>query len=376
MIKEFTISTEQSAIDQLKQRLAQARWPHELSDAGWSLGTDGSYLRELVEYWQHSYDWPQQQAYLNSFPQFRAEIEGMNIHFVHVRGKGSNPTPIVLTHGWPGSFVELLPLVSLLTDPAAHGGNPADSFDVVIPSIPGYGFSDQPSKRGWTHADTARLWITLMTKELGYQRFAAHGGDFGAIITQEIAKQNPDLLIGMHLTYIGNYNTWAIDPSTLTPAEQAYMGAVQGWLMTEGAYVMLHGTKPQSLAYGLADSPLGLAAWFTEKFQSWTDGGIDQSIGKDAFLTNLMVYWLTNTISSSLRSYSESAMEFMQPLPAVPTGFAIFPSDILPPPRDWVERRVNLQRWTEMPRGGHFAGLEQPQLLAEDLRAFFGPFRY
>jgi pimeloyl-ACP methyl ester carboxylesterase len=376
MIQPFRIAVEQAAIDDLKQRLAQARWPYEPQDAGWSQGTNGDYLRELVDYWQHSYDWRQHEAELNRYPQFLAEIEGLKIHFVHVRGKGPNPTPLILTHGWPGSFVELLPVVEFLTDPAAHGGNPALSFDVVIPSIPGYAFSDKPAKRGWTHADTARLWSKLMIDELGYSQFGAHGGDFGAIISQEIAKQRPDALIGMHLTYIGHYNTWAIDQSTLAPAEQAYMDAVQGWLMSEGAYLMVHSTKPQSVAYGLSDSPLGLAGWFAEKFQSWTDGGLEHKIGKDRFLTNLMIYWLTNSISSSLRSYSEGEMELMLPLPPVPTGFTIFPKDILPPPREWVERRVNLQHWATMPSGGHFAGLEEPELLANELRSFFGPFRH
>lgn len=376
MIQPFRIEVEQSVIDDLKQRLAQARWPYEPQDTGWEQGTNGAYLRGLVDYWQHSYDWHQQEAELNRYPQFLAEIKGLKIHFVHVRGKGPNPIPLVLTHGWPGSFVELLPLVPLLTDPASHGGNPELSFDVVIPSIPGYAFSDKPAKRGWTHADTARLWIKLMSEELGYSRFAAHGGDFGAIISQEIAKQRPDALIGLHLTYIGHYNTWAIDQASLSPAEQAYMGAVQGWLMSEGAYLMVHATKPQSIAFGLSDSPLGLAAWFAEKFQSWSDGGLERKIGKDRFLTNLMVYWVTNSFSSSIRSYSEGEMELMQPLPAVPSGFTIFPGDILPPPREWVERRVNLQHWATMPSGGHFAGLEEPELLANELRSFFGPLRH
>lgn len=375
MVKPFRIAVEQAVLDDLKRRLAQTRWPVELGDEGWDYGTNTTYLRSIVDYWQNSYDWRAHEAQLNRYPHYRAEIEGLGIHFIHVRGNGPNPTPLVLTHGWPGSFVELLPLVSLLTDPAAHGGDAADAFDVVIPSLPGYGFSDYPKRRGWTHADTARLWITLMTEVLGYPRFAAHGGDFGAIVTQEIAKQNPAVLIGMHLTYIGHYNTWAMDHSTLSSDEQGYMGAIQGWLMTEGAYVMIQGTKPQTLAHGLSDSPVGLAGWLAEKFQTWTDGGLENRIGIDTFLTNVMVYWVTNTIGTSLRSYAEGEMEIMQRLPDVPTGFALFPKDLLAPPREWVERRVDLQRWTVMPRGGHFAALEEPELLADDLRASFRPLR-
>lgn len=376
-IKPYQINVPQTVLSDLLERLKDTRWPDEVKGSGWSMGTNLDYMRELTDYWQHQYDWRKQEAKLNEFKQFKAEVDGLGIHFIHERGQGPNPIPIVITHGWPGSFFEICKLIPLLTDPASYGGDPADSFDVIVPSLPGYGFSDRPRERGMMSSRrAAELWVKLMTEVLGYKRFAAAGGDFGSIVTQYIAADHPELLIGIHLTYIGHYASIP-DPSELSEAERRYLGALQQWSMREGGYYMIHSTKPQTLSYGLNDSPVGLAAWVAEKFQSWTDsdGGIEWRITRDELLTNIMIYWVTETIGSSVRTYFDNEPQKLEPLPAVPAAFAAFPKDLNPPPREWVERRVHLQQWTEMPRGGHFAAMEEPELLAEDMRAFFSRFR-
>jgi pimeloyl-ACP methyl ester carboxylesterase len=285
--------------------------------------------------------------------------------------------PIIITHGWPGSFFEICKLIPLLTDPARYGGDPADSFDVIVPSLPGYGFSDRPRERSMMSSRRAAgLWVKLMRDVLGYKRFAAAGGDFGSIVTQHLAADNPELLIGIHVTYIGHYASIP-DPSELSEAEKRYLGALQQWSMREGGYYMIQSTKPQTLSYGLNDSPAGLAAWITEKFSSWTDsdGLIERRITKDERLTNIMIYWVTETIGSSVRTYFDNTPQKLEPLPPVPAAFAAFPKDLNPPPRERVERRLNLQQWTEMPRGGHFAAMEEAALLAEDMRKFFRNYR-
>ena len=260
----------------------------------------------------------------------------------------------------------------MLTDPARYGGDPNDSFDVIIPSIPGYGFSDHPQKQGMMSLKRiSELWIKLMIEELGYERFSAAGGDFGAVITQYLAENYPDHLIGIHLTYIGFYASTP-DQSNLSKAEKRYLNAIQQWTFREGGYFIIQGTKPQTLSFGLNDSPIGLAAWITEKFHAWTDtDGIIGRITKDELLTNIMIYWISQTIGSSMRTYFEDTPRKMEPLSPVPAAFAAFPRDINPPPREWVERRLNLQQWTEMPRGGHFAAMEEPELLARDIQKFF-----
>ena len=372
----FTIDVPQATLDDLRERLARTRWPDQLEGANWDYGTNLDYLKELVAYWHDRFDWRAQEAKLNQFAQFRAEIDGLGVHFIHERGKGPDPTPIIIMHGWPGSFFEIVKLIPLLTDPAAHGGDRAASFDVIVPSLPGYGFSDRPRERGWTQERNADLLATLMTDVLGYDRFAAAGGDFGAIVTQNMVKRHADKLIGIHLTYIGFYQS-TLDPSELSPAEQRYMDAIQRFTWSEGGYFMIQSTKPQTLAYGLNDSPAGLAAWLTEKFRSWADcdGEIERRLSKEELLTNIMIYWATETINSSIRTYYEGETPTMERLPDVPAAFAAFPKDLNPPPREWVERRVNLQQWTEMPRGGHFAAIEEPELLADDIRRFFSRLR-
>ncbi|HEY3418509.1 MAG TPA: epoxide hydrolase [Armatimonadota bacterium] len=376
----FTIDIAQATLNDLDERLARTRWLDAVPQTDWDAGTNPEYLQSLVAYWQRQYDWRAQEALLNRFTQYRAEIDGLGIHFIYEQGLGPHPLPLIYTHGWPGSFYEMYKIIPLLSDPAHHGGDPADAFDVIIPSLPGFGFSDIPRERGMTLQRTADLWARLMTDVLGYRQFVAGGGDFGSGVTRYLAIAHPELLIGIHLTYLG----YPIDPgdqSDLSAAEQQYRKAVQEWVMREGAYAMIQSTKPQTLAFGLNDSPVGLAAWLAEKYRAWSDcdGDIERSFTKDELLTNVMIYWATGTINSSIRTYYEnghlpSALQPGQHI-EVPAGIALFPKDINLPTREWAERSLRVQRWTEMPRGGHFAALEEPELLVEDIRAFFRPFR-
>ena len=378
-IQPFKINIPQATLDDLRERLARTRWPDEVEGAGWDYGTNVGYLKSLVDYWQHEFDWRKQEAKLNTYTQFRADIDGLNIHFIHERGKGPNPIPLILTHGWPDSFYRMHKIIPMLTDPESFGGNAADSFDVIVPSIPGFGFSDPVRKPGWTVKQTAELWASLMGDMLGYQRYAAAGGDGGSPISQLLALNNPASVIGIHLTDIGFQATMNLDPSSLTPAEQQYLGAMQQRFFQEGGYVMIQSTKPQTLAYGLSDSPVGLAAWIIEKFYGWSDidGDLEREYTKDELLTNIMIYWVTQTINPSIRSYyEESHAPSLKPgqRVEVPVAMALFPKDT-PPPRALAERTLRIERWTEMPRGGHFPALEVPELYAGDLQAFFRSLR-
>ncbi len=382
-IDAFEIDVPQATLDDLAYRLELTRWPHEVVGAGWDYGTNRDYLQELMRYWREDFDWRRQEADMNRFAHFRTEVDGFGIHFIHEQGKGPNPISLVLTHGWPDSFYRMHKIIPMLTDPAAHGGNSADSFDVIVPSLPGYGFSDMPTERGMTASRVAELWARLMTEGLGYSRFAAHGGDIGSGVTQELALSHPDLLIGIHLTDVPYLNLVraAGNITDLSEAEGAYFVAGQAWGQQEGAYAMLQATKPLTLAYGLNDSPAGLAAWIVEKFRTWSDcdGNVEKRFSRDELLTNLMVYWVTETIGSSFLIYYEW-MHNPPPTNAgkranVPAAFAMFPKDIVPAPREFAERFFQVERWTEMPRGGHFAALEEPELLVEDIRATFRPWR-
>jgi pimeloyl-ACP methyl ester carboxylesterase len=381
-LQPFTINVPQAALDDLNNRLARTRWIKEVAGADWNAGTNVGYMKNLVDYWQNQFDWRTQEAKLNRFAQFRAEIDGLGVHFIHERGKGPNPMPIILTHGWPDSFFRMVKIIPLLTDPARFGGDPADSFDVIVPSLPGYGFSDVPPAGGMALAHAAELWSKLMTG-LGYQKFAAAGGDFGSAVTRFLALAHPDQVTGIHLTDIGYPGGAAFTKDMENPseAEQAYLGAVQGWFYQEGAYAMIQATKPHTLAAGLNDSPVGLATWIIEKFRTWSDcdGDVEKSFTKDELLTNIMIYWVTQTIGSSIRTYNESessTIEAGQHI-EVPAAYLRFPKDLGPtiPPREMAERYLRIQRWTEMPRGGHFAAMEEPELLVEDMRAFFPTLR-
>jgi pimeloyl-ACP methyl ester carboxylesterase len=381
-IQPFTIQVPQATLDDVHERLARTRWTDEIPGAGWDYGTNLGYLKELVDYWQRTFDWRKQEAKLNQFAQFRADIDGLGIHFIHERGKGPNPLPILLTHGWPDSFYRMHKIIPLLADPTRYGGDPADSFDVIVPSIPGFGFSDRPTALGMTSARTAEWFARLMTDVLGYQRFAAAGGDIGSRVTRLLALAHPDRLVGIHLTDVGYPGDPAFtsDLSDLSEADQRFFGALQQWWMQEGAYNMLQSTRPQTLAYGLNDSPVGLASWIVEKFRAWSDcdGDVERRFTKDELLTNIMIYWATETINSSIRTYyndsrATPALTSGQRI-EVPTGVALFPKELLPP-RALAERFLRVELWTEMPQGGHFAALEEPELLAEDLRVFFRPLR-
>lgn len=382
-IKPFSIEVPQATLDDLSDRLKRTRWPDEVAGSGWDYGTDLAYLRELVNYWHSQFDWRKQEAALNRFAHFQAEIDGTRLHFIHERGKGPNPLPIVLVHGWPDSFYRMHKIIPLLTDPASYGGDPNDAFDVIVPSLPGFGFSDRPGAGGMKSTRSAELLARLMTEGLGYQKYAAAGGDIGSRVTRLLALAHPEQLTGIYLTDIGFsreivFPTEVPDPS---PAEQRFLGSIQGWFMQEGAYAMLQSTKPQTLAFGLNDSPVGLASWIIEKFRSWSDSGgeVERHFTKDELLTNIMIYWVTETISSAARLYYEDARTAPLLKPGqyieVPAGVATFPKDLTWPPREMGERFLRVERWTEMPRGGHFAALEEPELLVEDMRAFFKPYR-
>ena len=384
-IQPFTIAVPQATLDDLRERLARTRWPDEAENTGWNYGTNLGYLKELVDYWQHSYDWRAQEAKLNQFAQFRADIDGQSIHFLHMRGKGPNPTPLLLIHGYPDSFYRYHKIIPLLTDPESVGGNPEDSFDLIVPSLPGFGFSDRPNfPGGMKSLRSAELLSKLMTEVLGYQRYAVGGGDVGSRVTRLLALAHPEQVLGIHLTDIGFPQEIAFPPEVPnpSPAEGRFLGSVGMWFFQEGAYAALQTTKPQTISYALSDSPAGLAGWIVEKFRAWSDcgGEIEKSYTKDELLTNIMIYWVTGTISSSARLYHEDTFQSAPQLSVgqyieVPAGVATFPKDLTYPPRELGERFLRVTRWTEMPRGGHFAALEEPDLLAEDLRTFFRPLR-
>lgn len=379
-LQTFKVQIPQETLDDLQERLARTRWADEISGAGWDYGANLSYMKELIDYWQSQFDWRAQEEKINRFSHFRASIDNFGIHFIHERGKGSKPMPIIITHGWPSSFYQMLKIIPLLADPESHGGDPADSFDVIVPSMPGYGFSDRPDTRGITVTRIADLWTRLMKEELGYHRFAAQGGDIGSGVTARLALTHPELLVGIHVTDVRNPYLGE-GARELSEAERKFVAEEEKWEKEEGAYGSIQATKPQTLAYGLNDSPVGLAAWIVEKFRSWSDcdGDVERRFTKDELLTNLTIYWATETINSSIRLYYEHRHNSSPPKHGeriqVPTAVALFPKDLSRPPREWAERTCNVQRWTEMPRGGHFAAMEEPELLVEDIRAFFRTLR-
>ena len=381
-VSPFKIKVPGAVLQDLHRRLARTRWPTELEDVGWDYGASLGYVQELAEYWRTQFDWREQEKALNAFSHFRANVEGHGVHFIHERGKGPNPFPLVLTHGWPSTFCEMLKMIPLLTDPESHGGRTEDAFDVVVPSLPGYGFSDQPTRRGMNPSLVGDLWAQLMTGGLGYQRFGACGGDWGARVTAWLGFAHSQHVSGIYVTALPGMTPYLGEGARpLSEAEQAFMQDFESWREAEGGYSHVQRTKPQTLAHGLNDSPAGLAAWIVEKFRAWSDcgGDVERRFTKDELLTNVTIYWVTQTIASSVRIYYESQRapwRFAQgDRIEVPSGFASFPAELNHPPREWAERFMNLQRWTDMPRGGHFAAWEEPQLLAEDIRELFRPLR-
>ena len=381
-VRPFEISVEQSVLDDLQVRLTHTRWPDEIPGAEWDYGSNLDYIKELVEYWRTDFDWRAQEKKLNAFHHFKSEVEGLDIHFIHERGTGPNPIPLVITHGWPSTFFEMTKIIPLLADPGSHGADPADSFDVVAPSLPGFGFSQATSERGMQVQKVADLWAKLMTENLGYPKFAAQGGDIGAGVTSRLGYAHHDKLYGVHLTSVTRPTPY-LGPGarSLTEEETAHMAQREQWSQDEGGYNHIQGTKPQTLSYGLNDSPAGLAAWIVEKYRTWSDchGDVESSYTKDELLTTVTIYWVTGTIGSSVRMYKENQSHLwtMEPdeIVAAPAGMALFPQEIARPPREWAERSYDVRRWQEMPRGGHFAALEEPELLAHEVREFFRPLR-
>ncbi|MBE7556126.1 MAG: epoxide hydrolase [Anaerolineales bacterium] len=370
-------------LNDLKSRLRSTRWPDQVEGAGWDYGTELSYLQELVHYWLTQFDWRKQERLINELPQFQARVNGLNLHFVYVRGQGPQPLPLVVTHGWPSTFFEMYKIIGPLADPAAYGGDPADAFDVVVPSLPGFGFSERPAQRGSLRVDI--LWRTLMTEVLDYRRFGAHGSDIGARVTSALGRFHPDVVIGIHIGSVDLDWPEPLPPDAeLSAAERDYLERVRRWEKEEGAYAEVQATRPQTLAYGLHDSPVGLAAWIVEKFRAWSDcgGDVESRFTKDELLTTITLYWVTETINASMRRYYEQRHD-PNPNPLrlgerieTPTGIAMFPGEKeLLVPREWAERSYNIQHWSNPPHGGHFAALEEPELLVADIRAFFRTLR-
>lgn len=381
-ITPFTIAIPDAALVELRGRLAHTRWPGQPEDIDWEQGTNLDYLQSLADYWRNGFNWRAQEAALNQLPQFHAEVGEQRIHFVHQRARRGRGLPLILTHGWPGSFAEMVKIVPMLTDPEAHGGAAGDAFDVIVPSLPGYAFSPPPRRTGMNAFAIAALWAELMAG-LGYERFAVQGGDWGASVSTGLGFRFPDRIVGLHLNYIPGSFEPAYDPAggDLTDEERTFLAERAAWAEAEGAYGHLQATRPQTLAYALDDSPAGLAAWIVEKFRAWSDcgGELERAITRDELLVNLSIYWFTRTAGSSLRLYWEVRRRPLRFAPGerirVPCAVARFAQEAPFPPRSWAERVYNVRRWTSFPVGGHFAALEQPALLAEDIRAFFRPLR-
>ncbi len=377
----FRLSVPDAALADLRQRLAGTRFPDQAPGEPWAYGTDVAYLRDLVGYWRETFDWRAQEARLNAFPQFRLPLSGIDVHYLHVAGKGPAPVPLLLSHGWPGSVFEFLELIPRLTDPARFGGDPADAFTVVAPSLPGYGLSFAPGQKRFSLPEIADCFAALMTEVLGYDRFVAQGGDWGSFVTSRLGYAYPERMIGIHLNLLPIRR----DPNMVanpTAEEQRFLGELSHWLKEETGYQWIQGTRPQTLAFGLTDSPAGLAAWIIEKFRAWSDcgGDVESVFGKDELLANISLYWLTGAIGSSFWPYY-ARMHGPWPIPdgaaiGVPMGYCEFPHEILRPPRSLAARvYTDIRRWSVMARGGHFAAMEQPDALAAELRAFVRPLR-
>ncbi len=372
-IAPFHIAIPDADLADLQARLARTRVAPSIDGQGSSEGIDPDSLAALLAHWRERFDWRAHEARLNRMPHYRARVQDLDIHFVHQPGTGPAPMPLVLTHGWPGSFLEMEAIIPLLADPGAHGADPHDSFHVVAPSLPGFGFSSAPTYKGIGSFETAGLWAELMAG-LGYPRFGAQGGDIGAGVSAWLGQRFPEQVIGMHVNYIpGSFRPPLRDGEQPSDDEQDFLRRAADFLDRDGAYARLQGTKPHTLAVGLHDSPAGLAAWIAEKFHAWSDGPVDP----DTLLANISLYWFTGSIGSSFRMYVEGRARPMALTERVtpPLGVALFPFELPMPPRSWVERSFEVRQWNAMPAGGHFAALEQPQLLAEQIRAFFRPLR-
>jgi pimeloyl-ACP methyl ester carboxylesterase len=372
-IVPFRIEIGQPDLDDLRRRLTATRWPDELPGAGWDYGIPLAEVRALAGYWRDGYDWRAQERRLNTVPQFSTTIDGQRVHFLHVRSPHPGALPLVLTHGWPGSVLEFVDLIGPLTDPERHGGEAGDAFHVVIPAIPGYGFSGPTTQAGWAPRRVAAAWATLMDR-LGYGRYGAQGGDWGSSVSRHLARIAPDHVAGVHVNYLPTLAPE--DPATLTPGEQAALEQMRRFADDGSGYGHIQRTRPQTLAYAMLDSPVGLLAWIAEKFTAWADPASE--ISRDTLLTDVMLYWLTGTAGSAMRLYWEQAHSpnaGRVPPGTVPTGVALFPHEIVQPIRRLAEQTDHIVHWSPQPRGGHFAALEVPDLLLADIRAFFRPLR-
>ncbi|HEV2356138.1 MAG TPA: epoxide hydrolase [bacterium] len=374
----FKVHVPQAALDDLKKRLGATRWPEKETVTDWSQGVPLAKARALVEYWRAQYNWRRVEGVLNSLPQFRTRIDGLGIHFIHVPSKHKHALPIILTHGWPGSVVEFLQVISPLVDPTAYGGTIEDAFHVVIPSLPGFGFSDKPTEPGWRLPRIANAWAQLM-KRLGYSRYVAQGGDWGAGVSSWMAKQHPSGLIAVHLNLPILFPPPPPPPGGYTIEEQAALAQLERYSTDASGYAAIQGTRPQTLGYGLADSPVGQAVWIYEKFQGWSDNKGDpaEAISVDHMLNDITLYWLTDTAASSARLYYESFRKDFARMPLeLPVAVSIFKRDMFTPPRVWGERTYSkLFYWNDVPKGGHFAALEQPELFVTELRKAFRQVR-
>jgi pimeloyl-ACP methyl ester carboxylesterase len=379
-IRPFTIAIPDSVLVDLRARLTLTRLPDQIPGVGWDYGTNRAYLEDLLAYWRDDFDWRVQERILNGFAHFKTVIDGVDLHFIHQRSPDPEATPLLLTHGWPGSFVEFTDVIGPLSDPAAHGGNAVDAFHLVVPSLPGYGFSSKPAERGYNPERMADILASLMDR-LGYERYGVQGGDWGAIIGSSLAANHADRVIGLHSNFVIAGPPPGQDAEAGVPAEELARQRERAEAFADGrGYQQIQGTKPQTLGYGLNDSPAGLAAWIVEKFHGWSDheGDLEAAFTRDELLTNITLYWVTETITSSTRIYYESRntpptrpVTYVE----VPTAAAIFPKEIIFAPRKWAQARYNIVRWTVMPRGGHFAAMEEPELLVNDVRAFFQGLR-
>jgi pimeloyl-ACP methyl ester carboxylesterase len=374
MIETFDIRVGDTILDDLDDRLARTRYPDQIEGTGWEYGTPVHYVRELVEYWRGEFDWRTQEARLNALSHHRTTIDGQSIHFVHAPSRHEDALPLLITHGWPGSVMEFLDVIPRLVQPEEHGGHAGDAFHVVAPSLPGYGFSEPTRTRGWDSWRIARAFVELM-RRLGYERYGAQGGDWGAQVATRIAVLDPDHCVALHLNM--PIAAKPEDPAPLTDEDQADLAAMGRFQHEESGYAIEQSTKPQTLGVALTDSPAGLLAWIVEKFRSWSDcdGHPENIFSRDQLIANVMVYWATGTSTSSARLYWEhrhrGSGEGEPGFVTVPTGVARYPKEVVRFPRSWVERRYNVTHWVDMPRGGHFAAMEQPELFVDDLRTFF-----
>ncbi|HEV2932498.1 MAG TPA: epoxide hydrolase [Streptosporangiaceae bacterium] len=376
-IRPYRISVPQADLDDLRERLARTRWAADLPGTGWERGVPTAYLRELAAYWEKEYDWRAHEAALNAYPQFITTIDGTQLHFLHVRSAQPDATPLMLLHGWPGSVVEFIDLIGPLTDPAAYGGDPAGAFHLVIPSLPGYGFSGPLTETGWTDGRTAAALIELMDR-LGYDRYGVQGGDVGGFLAPLMGRAAPDRIIGIHVNALVTFPTGdPADLAAMTEGDRARNAARDEWQQRSGAYMQIQGTRPQTIAHALTDSPAGLLAWIVDKFQDWTNPAAalpEDAVDRNRILTDVSIYWFTATAGSAAHTYYERFNDPSMWVPkersSVPTAVAVFPTDVAV--RPFADKVHNVVRWSEFSRGGHFAALEAPDLLTADIRDFFG----